>query len=99
MTDEKAEPLPYFDKDGDIVIPFASNKKYHYWNGGQLLSETIEEIKALFGEPPAPIVDPESARKRQALIDQYQVWGKEALALRALDPKGKKKPAKGKMSP
>jgi hypothetical protein len=85
------EPLPYFDKGGEIVIPFASNQKYHYWNGGQLLSKTVDEIKRLSGEPPAPTVDPEGAKRRQALVEQYGAQGREALALRAVEIKGKKR--------
>jgi hypothetical protein len=85
------EPLPYFDKSGEIVIPFASNKKYHYWNGGQSLAATVEEIKKLSGEPQVAAPDPESARKRQALVEKYQEWGRESRALRATETKGKGK--------
>ncbi len=91
MSDEKPKPLPYFDKGGDIVIPFDSDKKYHYWAGGQLLSKTIEEIKALNGEPAPLVEDPEILRKRQAIVEQYQAFGREALERREAEDKGKKR--------
>jgi hypothetical protein len=90
MTDEKPEPMPYFGRDGEIVIPFASNKKYHWWAGGQSLSATIKEISA-FGVSAPPPEDPEIVRRRQALVEQYQTWGRESLALRATETKGKGK--------
>ena len=38
---------PYIDPTGTIIIPFAADPKYHYWNGGQPLSETQRELKPL----------------------------------------------------
>jgi hypothetical protein len=35
---------PYIDTTGAIIIPFAADPKYHYWNGGQPLSETLREL-------------------------------------------------------
>jgi len=35
---------PYIDKSGAIVIPSNSDPKYHYWNGGQSLADTLKEI-------------------------------------------------------
>ena len=37
---------PYIDANGTIVIPFNIDKKYHFWNGGQPLSVTLQELKA-----------------------------------------------------
>jgi len=37
-------PNPYFDKDGIVVIPFDSNRKYHWWNGGLSVAETAAEL-------------------------------------------------------
>ena len=34
----------YLDDSGDIIIPSNSDAKYHYWNGGQPLSETLKEL-------------------------------------------------------
>lgn len=39
-------PLPYFSKNRDLVIPFASPKRYHWWNGGQSTLKTIRECDA-----------------------------------------------------
>jgi len=37
---------PYIDKTGNIIVPFSVDPKYHYWNGGQKLSDTLLEINA-----------------------------------------------------
>ena len=37
-------PRPYLDGDGDPVIPFNSDPKYHYWVGGQSLATTLKEL-------------------------------------------------------
>jgi hypothetical protein len=37
---------PYFDESGALVIPFAAEPRYHYWNGGQPLAETLKELGA-----------------------------------------------------
>ena len=40
------EGIPYIDHNGIIIIPFNSDPKYHYWNGGQPLSATLLELNA-----------------------------------------------------
>ena len=35
---------PYIDNSGTLVIPFNADQKYHYWNGGQPLTETMIEM-------------------------------------------------------
>lgn len=35
---------PYLDSEGDLVIPFDSDSRYHWWAGGQSIEETIKEI-------------------------------------------------------
>ena len=37
-------PRPYVDGAGDLVIPFDSDPKYHWWTGGQSTEQTIKEI-------------------------------------------------------
>ncbi len=39
------EPQPYLESDGGLVIPFGSDKHYHWWAGGQSITETIEELE------------------------------------------------------
>ena len=34
----------YIDHTGSIIIPFNADSKYHYWNGGQPLTETMIEL-------------------------------------------------------
>ena len=33
-------------KNGILIIPLDSDKKYHHWNGGQHLIETLGELDA-----------------------------------------------------
>lgn len=35
---------PFIDSDGGLVIPFDSDKRYHWWSGGQSVEETLKEI-------------------------------------------------------
>lgn len=37
---------PYLNNSGSIIIPFSSDPKYHYWKGGQHLTETMVELNA-----------------------------------------------------
>lgn len=37
---------PWIDQKGNLIIPFDSNPKYHYWAGGQSLKETLDELNA-----------------------------------------------------
>jgi hypothetical protein len=37
---------PYLTPGGDLVIPFDSDPKYHWWKGGQSVKNTIAELKA-----------------------------------------------------
>jgi hypothetical protein len=41
MTDKG---IPYMDNSGTIIIPLNADAKYHYWNGGQPLSDTLMEL-------------------------------------------------------
>lgn len=46
FNEKSPSPLPFFEADGSLVIPFGSDPRFHWWNGGQLPSETEEELKA-----------------------------------------------------
>lgn len=35
---------PYIASNGDLVIPFDSDPKYHWWNGGQGVEQTRTEL-------------------------------------------------------
>jgi hypothetical protein len=35
---------PHIHHTGDIIIPFSADSKYHYWNGGQHLTDTLMEL-------------------------------------------------------
>ena len=35
---------PYIDHSENIIIPFNADPKYHYWNGGQPLFVTLQEL-------------------------------------------------------
>jgi hypothetical protein len=41
-----SEKLPYITAGGDLVIPFDSPERYHYWRGGQSVAETRREAQA-----------------------------------------------------
>jgi len=36
--------IPYIDHTGTMIIPFSADQKYHFWNGGQPLSDTLLEL-------------------------------------------------------
>lgn len=47
IVGENCEPEqiePYVTSFGVLVIPFNSDKKYHYWKGGQSVCNTLKEI-------------------------------------------------------
>ncbi len=47
MVGENCEPeevKPYVTDFGVLAIPFNSNKKYHYWDGGQSVCDTLLEL-------------------------------------------------------
>lgn len=39
-------PEPYIRTSGDLVIPFDSHPRYHWWRGGQSISQTRTEFEA-----------------------------------------------------
>ena len=56
--DQPAEPapkevrMPYITPGGDLVIPFDSPERFHYWKpGGQSLKKTLSEITLLEPDP------------------------------------------------
>lgn len=42
---EPEAPMPYFDENGDLLIPFNTDQKYQWWAGGQSITETTIELK------------------------------------------------------
>jgi hypothetical protein len=38
------QPMPHLLADGTLVIPFGSPERYHWWNGGQSVSQTRKEL-------------------------------------------------------
>lgn len=40
----EAMPKPYLEPDGGLVIPFNSDRRYHWWGGGQSITKTKREI-------------------------------------------------------
>jgi hypothetical protein len=37
---------PYLTDTGELRIPFTADRRYHWWNGGQSLAETLSELNA-----------------------------------------------------
>lgn len=46
LNEKSPSPLPFFEADGSLVLPFNSDPRFHYWNGGQGIAETEREVKA-----------------------------------------------------
>lgn len=47
-TEAVEKPIPYITPEGNFIIPFAADEKYHYWRGGQTIASTLLEINAPF---------------------------------------------------
>lgn len=43
-TAPATERLPFLTVDGDLVIPFESPARYHWWDGGQSVAATMAEV-------------------------------------------------------
>mgnify|MGYP001582793705 CR=1 FL=1 len=43
---EPEQTEPFVTDFGVLVIPYNSNQKYHYWNGGQSICDTLKELGA-----------------------------------------------------
>lgn len=43
---DKIKPIPYITNFGSLVIPFNSECKYHWWNRGQSVRDTLKELGA-----------------------------------------------------
>ena len=41
---EPEQTKPYVTHFGVLVIPYNSDKKYHYWDGGQSTCDTLKEL-------------------------------------------------------
>jgi hypothetical protein len=41
----KPGQIPYLTPDGTLVIPFDAPERYHYWNGGQSVRDTMAELQ------------------------------------------------------
>src|SRR5262249_30033762 len=39
------EKLPHLTPGGDLVIPFDSPERYHWWKSGQSVKETLAEVR------------------------------------------------------
>jgi len=46
LTPQSASPRPYLNQRGELIIPFDSNPRYHYWAGGQSIAATMRELNA-----------------------------------------------------
>lgn len=51
LKQHKAEVLalltpPYITDRGELIIPLTSDRRYHWWNGGQSIRETLRELHA-----------------------------------------------------
>ena len=46
LGEESKPPKPYVSRGGDLVIPFNAARMYHWWNGGQSILDTLQELGA-----------------------------------------------------
>jgi hypothetical protein len=37
---------PYLNAKGELIIPFTSAPRFHWWNGGQSIQQTLRELHA-----------------------------------------------------
>jgi hypothetical protein len=37
---------PYINEQGELIIPFTADPKYHWWAGGQSIALTLQELDA-----------------------------------------------------
>lgn len=40
LREKDNKPIPHISKKGDLIIPFDSDPKFHWWNGGLSTKET-----------------------------------------------------------
>lgn len=43
---ETTESMPYLKENGELIIPNNAPAKYKWWDGGQSVKETLEELEA-----------------------------------------------------
>lgn len=43
---ENTEKMPYLTESGELIISSDAPSKYKWWDGGQSVKETLEELKA-----------------------------------------------------
>jgi hypothetical protein len=43
---QAGETQPYINSRGELIIPFTSDRRYHYWAGGQSIAATLRELNA-----------------------------------------------------
>lgn len=43
---ETTEAMPYLKENGELIIPNNAPAKYRWWDGGQSVKETLEELEA-----------------------------------------------------
>jgi hypothetical protein len=45
-SNENGVTPPYIDEQERLIIPFNAPRKYRWWQGGQTLKKTLEELGA-----------------------------------------------------
>lgn len=43
---ESTEKMPYLTENGELIISSDAPSKYKWWDGGQSVKETLEELEA-----------------------------------------------------
>ena len=47
LKSQDSNSKPRIGLYGDLIIPFDSSSKYHYWNGGQSIEKTLDELTVM----------------------------------------------------
>ncbi len=37
---------PHLNERGELIIPFTADRRFHWWNGGQSIQQTLRELHA-----------------------------------------------------
>ena len=46
--EDVTDKSPYLNLNGNLVIPFSGETRYHWWNSGQSIAETLAELEERF---------------------------------------------------
>ncbi len=45
-TEQDPRPLPFLNERGELIVPWNADVRYRWWDGGQSVQATLEELDA-----------------------------------------------------